>query len=583
MFGTDRRWRWVLLVVLALIVTVFEVVGAGLVFLLLGLLADPDTVAGVPGIEAVVERFAIDLSGEDALFVLAIAIAAFFMIRFLVLLSRAYVQQRLVHNAGALLADDLLRRYLRWPYLEHTRRSSAMLIRNVYDTTRNVVHKALRPVVDIVAETIVVVGLVALLLFASPAALLLAVVVLGPTVLLLQSQVEPRLRRLGRRLQDSRAASLTTLQHSLGGIRDLKLLGRSEVFAERHLHQRLEQARATYLSGLLIAVPRLLLETALVLTIVAVLLVALLSGTDLQQVLPVLGLFAYVGLRLQPSLQKIVEAANELHFSAAAIDDLIADLHHELPAAVEPDDGDAATFWSHIEVDGVSFAYRDGGPPVLHDVDLRVERGSFIGICGPTGGGKSTLLDLLTGLLEPTQGEVRVDDRVLGREPRWWWQQLGVVSQAVFLTDDTVRANIAFGEAEEEVDEARLRSAVADAQLEEVVAELPDGLDTRVGERGIQLSGGQRQRVAVARALYRAPPVLVFDEGTSALDVATESALVAALDHAHADRTLIAVAHRVVTLRDADRILVVTDGRIAAQGTYAELQAGSAQFRSLAG
>lgn len=236
-----------------------------------------------------------------------------------------------------------------------------------------------------------------------------------------------------------------------------------------------------------------------------------------------------------------------------------------------------------LELEQVSFAYDAAGPDVLRDIDLRITPGEFVGICGPTGGGKSTLVDLLIGLLQPTAGAIRVDGRTLGPRPVWWWRQLGVVPQQVFLIDDTLRANVAFGQSAAEIDEERVRRSIEDAQLAPTIEELPQGLNTLVGERGIRLSGGQRQRVAIARALYREPPVLVLDDGTSALDGATETALVRAIERSRGTRTLIAVAHRLTTLRDADRILVVADGQIADEGTYDALLERSEVFRSLAG
>jgi ABC-type multidrug transport system fused ATPase/permease subunit len=239
--------------------------------------------------------------------------------------------------------------------------------------------------------------------------------------------------------------------------------------------------------------------------------------------------------------------------------------------------------FTELRFDHVSFAYATGGTEVLRDIDLTIRRGEFLGICGPTGGGKSTLVDLLVGLLQPTDGSITVDGVPLGRRPLWWWSQLGVVSQQVFLIDDTLRNNIAFGDrVSVGIDEDRLARCVQRAQLDPVVAQFPAGLDTIVGERGVRLSGGQRQRVAIARALYREPEVLVLDEGTSALDGATERALVAAIDEATHERTLIAIAHRISTIRDADRILVVADGRIVDQGTHDELLARSELFQALA-
>ena len=351
-------------------------------------------------------------------------------------------------------------------------------------------------------------------------------------------------------------------------------------------------AKVGYKSSVLTSLSPLAIETALILTIVAVFVLATTGDGSVERTLATLAVFAYVGLRLQPILQRMIGFLNTLNKNQAVVDILIEDrrIIREWQDAVAKESNGSSTAHApvvpltrEIRFDHVDFAYSDDGAPVLHDVSLTIQRGEFIGICGPTGGGKSTLVDLLIGLLQPTSGTVSVDGIALGRRPLWWWDQLGVVSQNVFLTDDTLRNNIAFGEATHgKVDEERLARCVRRAQLEPVVARLADGLDTVVGERGVRLSGGQRQRVAIARALYREPQVLVLDEGTSALDGATERALVAAIDEATHERTLITIAHRISTIRAADRILVVADGRIVDQGTHDELLARNELFQALA-
>jgi len=314
------------------------------------------------------------------------------------------------------------------------------------------------------------------------------------------------------------------------------------------------------------------------------------GDTSNERTLATLALFAYVGLRIQPILQSLIGFLNTINSNEAILQNLIADQNmiDEWQRAVEAEGEPSASapstrFSAELRVEGVDFRYGEDGPLVLHGIDLTIRAGEFVGICGPTGGGKSTLVDLLVGLLQPTSGRITVDGVPLGRRPLWWWAQMGVVSQQVFLIDDTLRNNIAFGDRMTVgIDEERLRRCVRRAQLESVLLSLPDGLDTVVGERGVRLSGGQRQRVAIARALYREPAVLVLDEGTSALDGATERALVAAIDEATHQRTLIAIAHRISTIRAADRILVVNDGRIEDQGTYDELLERSELFRALA-
>ena len=592
--GSERRWRWPLLLGLALIVTLFEAVGAVLVFVLLGLMVTTDSTVVLPVLGDLNAAFP-DRDLRSLQVAAAIAIGVFFLLRLAVLITRSYVQNRIVHNAGALVAGRLLRGYLAMPYLFHTRRNSAELVRNTTTSTQQMVRQALRPAVDVVAESILVLGLSVVLVVISPAATLLAVLVLLPTVLLLQRSIQPRLQIQGRRSQEASRASISIVQQSLGGIRDLKLLRRERAFTARHLDEQSRLARAHYLSQTLIQLPRPLIETALVVTLVVAFTTVVVTGTGVQESMSVLGLFAYAGLRLQPSLQKIVESTNQLRYSHAVLEDLVADTDllrrggppssiaamSGGPEARRVDTG-AREFHDRITMVDVGFSYAAHAEPALTDVNLVIRKGEFVGVCGPTGGGKSTLVDVITGLLEPTHGQVMIDDRVLDAEPVWWWEQLGVVHQDSFLIDDSLRANIALGTDRGDIDEASMQRCVELAQLGAVVRRLPDGLDTLVGERGVKLSGGQRQRVAIARALYQEPSVLVLDEGTSALDTETERSLVNALDERPEGRTLIAVAHRLSTIRGADRILIVADGKVNAQGSYEELRRGSALFRDLA-
>jgi ATP-binding cassette subfamily C protein len=354
----------------------------------------------------------------------------------------------------------------------------------------------------------------------------------------------------------------------------------------------LEIAYAGYRSSVLSSISPLAIETSLILTIVAVFVLATTGEGSVERTLATLAVFAYVGLRLQPILQRMIGFLNTLNKNEAVVDILSRDrdLIREWREAIAGESfghgasqGERHCFSEAVRFDRVDFAYTAGGPPVLREISLEILRGEFVGICGPTGGGKSTLVDLLVGLLQPTAGQITVDGVPLGRRPLWWWDQLGVVSQQVFLTDDTLRNNIAFGDqVDGRVDEARMARCVERAQLLPVVENLDHGLDTLVGERGVRLSGGQRQRVAIARALYREPEVLVLDEGTSALDGATERALVSAIDEATHERTLIAIAHRISTIRNADRILVVADGRIQDVGTHDELLERNELFQALA-
>ena len=590
----ERPGRWAILVVLSIVGSVFEMLGALAIYLLMALLTAPETVRDAPLIGGAVDLLPTDDLTELRMLVAGIVLV-FFVLRGIIVVTRAYVETRLVTNAGVAISDRLLAGYLAMPYTFHTRRNTAEMIRNAFTTTTLLQQQVMLPMAWAVGDVLVIAGLAAVVLASEPIGGLVAVVFLGGVTLLIQRFLRPRLIGWSRRAQDAASGGLQAVQQSLGGIRDIKLLGQETTFLAEHRHHRVRGARALYLTVAAGAIPRALIELAMVSAVVVLTFVVLATGASVDEALAAIGLFAYAGLRLQPVLQRLVTSINQIRGNGAIVDDLASDIAEiqaearrvldgtPVPGGVA---GETAVLRDALVLEDVRFTYAPDEPsvrPALRGVDLTVRRGEFLGICGPTGGGKSTLLDLMIGLLEPTAGVVRVDDRALDPAPAWWWAQLGVVSQQVFLTDDTLRRNIAFGVPDDAIDEERLARCVARAQLTELVERLTDGLDTLVGERGIRLSGGQRQRVAVARALYREPPVVVLDEGTSALDGATEAKLIAALDTIAPDRTLIAVAHRLATLRDADRILVVADGHVTDSGTYVELMGRSALFRDLAG
>jgi ATP-binding cassette, subfamily B, bacterial PglK len=324
------------------------------------------------------------------------------------------------------------------------------------------------------------------------------------------------------------------------------------------------------------------MELALLGFILTVFVYSIVVQGGAEGALSVLGIFAYAGLRILPSLQRIIGGLNDIRFATAPLDDLTRDLHMIEVLDVPRGEVEALPFAQAIRLEQVTFRYEGADRDAVHELDLTIAPGEVLGICGPTGGGKTTLTDLITGLLEPTSGRITVDGKDLTANVRRWYATLGVVPQMVFLVDDSLRRNIALGLRDRDIDAGAIDEAVELAQLREFVDSLPEGLDTQVGERGVRISGGQRQRISIARALYRRPDVLVFDEGTSALDNATESALIAALERLRGSRTILLVAHRLSTVRKADRIVLMQHGEAVALGTYDDLLESSPEFRALA-
>lgn len=578
-----KRGRWLLLSLFAGGVSLLDAATAVLVFALFRMLTTPGEGLELPLVGDLRSLFP-GLEETQVLLIGAGAITGLFLARSVAYLVMVYSQQRIANHAAVGLAARLMRGYLAMPYTFHLHRNSAELVRNAWEATLRLVGGVLLPGIRAISEGFVVIAILVVLVTAAPTATGLTLVVFGPPMWLLLRFVHPRLKRLGRTQQEMTRTSLANLQQSLAGMRDVKLLGRERHFVRAFTHQRRRLARTRYLQGTAAHLPRTIIESVLILSVAAFLTVTVLADRSPQDTFAVLGLFGYAAFRVLPSLTKILQQTNNLKFSAATIDDVYADLRffEEHAPKLSRENVDPLPLRREVLVDRVNYRYEGGHVNALYDVTLRIPRDTALGIVGPTGGGKTTLVDVLTGLLEPTSGRVLVDGTNIRENLRRWQRNLGVVPQTIFLLDDTLARNIAFGLPDEEIDEERLREAIRLAQLEPFVASLPHGLNTVVGERGVRISGGQRQRVAIARALYQKPQVLIFDEATSALDTVTEQEFMSALTARLEGSTIVMVAHRITTVRDCDQIVVVQEGRITDSGSYNELLQHSPSFRQLA-
>lgn len=578
--GRERPVRWVAVVGAAVVASGFEMLGALLVFALLAMVADPGGEIDLPLLGDIRAWFA---GVDDQAFLLGAAavLGVFFLVRVVVQVGFQYIKQRMAHNAGMRLSSQLAEGYLRLPYAFHLRRNSAELVRNAHQTVEQLAEQCFVPVIQVFAESVVVIGLLTVMVLIAPEATVGAVVLVGAAALLLLKVVQPRLERLGARAQAMRKRSLSTLQQSLHGIRDIKIFAGEQHFGRIYDQSRRQLSRSLYLRGTVAEMPRHVIETSLIGFILLFFAFTVVTGIGAEQMLSTFGLFAYAGLRMMPSLQKIVGGLNNIRFAGSAVSQVYEDL--QLVENVEVHGEDMpVTFSDRLELRDVEFTYEQIDQPAVAGANLTIYAGEVVGICGPTGGGKTTLTDLLTGILPATSGTVTVDGIAIQDATPAWFRKLGVVPQMVFLMDDTLRANIALGMPDSEVDHTALHEAVQLAQLEDFVESLPNGLDTDVGERGVRVSGGQRQRVAIARALYRKPEVLIFDEGTSALDNTTEAALISSLERLRGTHTVILVAHRLSTVRNCDKIVYIDGGRIRGIGTFQTLNDQNEGFRALA-
>jgi ATP-binding cassette, subfamily B, bacterial PglK len=583
LIGRSNRRTWSILVVLGVLASWLEIVGALLVLILLGLVADPSGAVQVP-LVGDLERLVGPTDDPRVLLWLAGGMTAFFLLRAAFQIFVTYVQHRVANQTGARIANELVMSYISMPYALHLQRNTADLIRTAHAAATTVVGKAFIPIIRIGSDAIMVVALSLVLFLVSPIAMATAVIVVGAAAALMLLAVQPRLKRVGRTAHEMTARCFRSLQQSLHGVRDVKLLGRERYFAEEYASSLDRFARAQYLVGTGTDLPRHVMETAIVGFILVFFMVAVAAETASAEILSVLGAFGYVGLRLQPSLNRALTAVTQLKFATASVDEVHSDVMRLRPRRVElaVREAQPRRFERSLLLDGVSFRYDGTDELALEDIHLDVRPGETIGICGTTGSGKTTLVDIMTGLLTPTSGRVLLDGQDLHDDLAGWHRGLGVVPQMVFLVDDTLRRNVALGVPDAEIDGDDVADALALAQLDAFVASLPAGLDTVVGERGVRISGGQRQRIAIARALYRRAKVLFFDEGTSALDNTTESELMRSLEELRGDHTIVLIAHRLSTVRNCDRIVYLQGGRVAGLGSYDELLHDNVGFRTLA-
>lgn len=581
LIGREERWRWVVVAILAVIGALVETLGAVLIYLAAGrITAGPGTTLSLP-LVGDPARFFPGASPIEVLRILAFTMAVFFVLRAGFIIGSEYVQERTAQRTGVIVSTKLFEGYLRMPYLFHVGRSSSDLMRTTTNSVDDVVNQYLSPMVDVIAQGLIVAFLFGLLVATNPLATLSVLAVLIPLSYALLRLVRSKLLELGTRTDQAYRGSLSAVQQSLRGIRDLKVLGREGFFEKRFRAHRSEIASARSGRAVLTATPRVGIETTVFLLVVVFLLYS--AGRTGPATVSMLGLFAYAALRIMPGVNKMVFALNRMRFSKGTLSPIIEDLdvldaaHLQATPLVDP-----LPFRSEITVEEVAFRYTPDSPLVLHDFNLAIRRGESFGIVGATGAGKSTLIDLILGLLEPTQGRLTVDGEDLPEVRAAWQRSIGLVPQTIFVLDDTIRRNVALGISDEEIDEEAVEKALRQAQLAEFVHSLEDGLETLVGEQGVRLSGGQRQRLAIARALYDEPSVLVFDEGTASLDNLTEAELIRSIESLRGERTIIMVAHRLSTVRRCDRIAFLEDGALVDVGAFDDLLARNTKFGELA-
>ncbi len=574
------RWRWIRVLPLLLLTSAIETVSAASVFVLVSVIAAPESVQTIPWIGPTLHDLIGGAPAKAGLTVVA-AVAAIYLVKSALLAATEYYQAVAAAESASDLTIRLLTGYVRAPYAFHLARNSAGAIDTTVRLAGTIFGNVVSAFVHIAAETAVMLGIVCVLIAASPSTTLAVALVLLIVGSGLLRAMRSASSDVGRRVHQLSAERMKLQIQVLSAIDEIQVLGRGARFIERFADLCTRLARANALMNLLGALPRIVVETLFICGALVATTSLLASGLSNVETVSLLGLFAYAGFRIIPSVNRILMHVHTIRSDGHALRTIATDLAEVgSVSAAEAADSDWS-FADSIELRHVSLCYDPRQAPVLRDVSLSIRRGERVALVGLTGSGKSSVMRLLTGLLAPSEGQIAVDGEPLHQRIAAWRRQIGYVPQHVHLVDDTVLSNVAFGVPTEEIDRDRAERAARAAQIDQTIRGLPEQWQTEIGDGGVRLSGGERQRVGIARALYHEPTVLLLDEATSSLDARTESALLRQLESAEPPPTLIVVTHRLATVRGFDRIFYFSGGGIAASGSFDEVATASPEFRGI--
>jgi ABC-type multidrug transport system fused ATPase/permease subunit len=572
----QERMEGAILLCAMVIGAFLETVTIGIVIPFIAVLRDPELLSKVQPMQPLLSNLNIS-EPQQLFFILGPALIALFALKtgYLILLYRWLFHYAMRKHVD--LARQLLAGYLSAPYTLHVQRNSSELIRVTTRSVEDFTSGFMVNLLIVLGELLVLVALTSLLMIVEPLATLGALVVLAAPAALVYRSTQHRLGASGRNAEQSFGLMLQWAEQAISSVKEIVITGRRSFFIDQHSYhvQRFTDSlrSLTFLS----AVPRFAIDTLAVSAVLAIAAILLARGQDLQSTLLLLGMFALAAVRLIPSTSRMSSSLAQLRYRYASTEVIYQELValRQRPSAPLPGSAEEraspVSFRHSLVIEHVSYSYPATRRPTIDDVSLEIPKGHWVAFIGPTGAGKTTLADLVLGLLVPSSGRILVDGRNLHDNLAGWQRNIGYVPQTVYVIDDSIRRNVAFGVPEEEVDDARVWEALRAAQVDHLVGAMPGKLNAIVGERGGRLSGGERQRLGIARALYRDPEVLVIDEATANLDPVTEAAIVEVIGSLRGKKTIIIITHRLAFTRSCDCIYMLAQGRLQNSGGYSDL------------
>lgn len=552
-------WVFILITVGAFL----ELAGVSVILPFVNAIISPESVLSSKGMNMVYSALGFsDINGF--IIFLALFIIFVYVLKNLFLSYMYNVQYRFNYDNQRELSTMMMRRYISQPYSYHLVNGSEKMIQHITKDI-DMFMAAVSGAMFLATELFVCIAIITYLFIKDKSITLGLMIVMLAFVGLYFIFIKGRVKAYGIEVRKDNEKINKTIIESFGGIKEIKILERENYFIDIYDKSYAYFAEAQRKYQLLSVVPRPIMEAVCIMGMLSVAAIKMARGVSMTYFIPTLSLFVVAAFRMLPSFSRISSYMSQVIFNKAAVDFVYDDLKTIPVLSInrnEDNKNEDIIFNDKITVENVSFSYSRNLKDVLDSVNMEIHKNESVGLIGPSGQGKTTLADLLLGLLMPTAGSIKVDGNSISGKMNLWHSKVGYIPQTIFLCDDTIRNNIAFGVKEEDINDERIWEALKEAQLIDFISELEHGINTRVGERGVRLSGGQRQRIGIARALYNKPDILVLDEATSALDNDTEIAVMDAINNLMGNKTLIIIAHRLSTIKNCDSVYQVNEGKI---------------------
>lgn len=562
-FSTSKKIEIIFLFVIVTVGSVLELMGVAIFTPYINLIMDTQAIQKAWYLKAIYEFFHFSDAKQFLLF-LTVTIIAVYVLKNAYLIWEKNLYYKFSYTTQRELSTRLLRSYMEEPYTFHVNRNIADLQRSLQDDTGYFMQVIMYGF-QLVAEILVCIMLGIYLFMVSHS---ITVVVLGLLVICVgffTMIAKKNSQKLGKECQQYKAKIYQWQNQALGGIKEIKILERENYFSDEYGYYYKKYADDMTKIRLISVIPKHIVEAVSIGGLLVAIIIKMLWGQkDFQEFIPQLTVFAVAAFRLLPSVGRINEYVTNILYAIPSVDLIYKDLSDvgQIQQEKEIQEVSDWSFQHNICLKNIVYSYPDSEEKVLNEANCEIPKGAAVAFIGNSGAGKTTTVDIILGLLKPQYGKVMADDLDIIKHLGTWHREIGYIPQVIYLSDDTIRNNIAFGIDANAIDDMKVMNALKKAQLDEYVENLPDGLDTFVGDRGVRLSGGQRQRIGIARALYHDPAILILDEATSALDNETEAAVMESVDHLHGEKTLIIIAHRLSTIRNVDTIYEVRDGKI---------------------